>query len=121
MSVLTVIDPAAVPTGSIAEFLHWHDLTTEWAEDRDYGSTEGTSEPLVTWLERMSTRFPPVVEGATGTTRYIIGSTCVYARFADGVAEAADARAAELAEALGLGLYRAASGRVLLPGGVVLE
>lgn len=119
--VLTVFDPADVPHGDIADFLHWYDLTTEWVEDRDFDSTEGTTAPLVQWLETMRAQYPPVVAGATGTTRYIVGSTCVYARFADEIAEEADARARELAKEHGLGLYVAGSGHFTLADGTVVE
>ncbi len=119
--VLTVFDPAEVPHGDIAEFLHWYDLTTEWVEDRDFDSTEGTSPALVQWLEPMRTQFPPVIDGADGTTRYIIGSTCVYARFADAVAEAAEAQSRSLARQLGLGVYVAGSGHFTLADGTIVE
>jgi hypothetical protein len=121
MTVLTVFDPAHVPTGDIADFLHWYDLATEWVEDRDYDSTDGTSAPLVPWLETMAAEFQPVVDGATGTTRYIIGSTCVYARFAERYAADAEARARQLAGDHGLGVYVAGSGEVTLADGSVLS
>lgn len=121
MTVLTVFDPALVPHDDIADFLHWYDLTTEWVEDRDYASTTGTAETLLPWFETMSAEFPPRVAGATGTTRYIIGSTCVYARFADDVSAAAETLARRLAHDHGLGLYVAGSGEVSLPDGRLLR
>lgn len=119
--VLTVFDPAEVPHGDIADFLHWYDLTTEWVEDRDFDSTEGTGSALVDWLETMRAEFPPVLDGAHGTTRYIIGSTCVYARFADQIAESAAEQARILARRLGLGVYVAGSGYFTLADGTVVE
>lgn len=120
MTVLTVFDPALVPHGDIADFLHWYDLTTEWVEDRDYTSTDGTSAPLLPWLSQLSTEFPPRIDGASGTTRYIIGSSCVHARFADAISAAAEERSRDLARANGLGLYVAGSGEVTLPSGELL-
>lgn len=121
MTVLTVFDPALVPHGDIADFLHWYDLTTEWFEDRDYDSTAGTAQSLLPWLSVVSEEFPPLIDGASGTTRYIIGSTCIYARFADAVSKAAETRSRELARAHGLGLYVAGSGEVSLPDGSLLR
>lgn len=120
MNVVTVFDPAAVPTDTIGDFLHWYDLTTEWAEDRDFDSTVGTAPALLPWLETMRAAFPAKVDGPEETTRYIIGSTCVYARFADSIAAAANARAHELARELGLGAYVSGSGEVTLADGSVL-
>lgn len=120
-SVLTVFDPQVVPHEDIADFLHWYDLTTEWVEDRDYHSTRGTARPLVDWLEVMRAEFPPKVDGATGTTRYIIGSTCVYARFAEDVAQAAFKVAHDQAREHGLGVYVAGSGEVTLADGTSLS
>ncbi|WP_146183459.1 hypothetical protein [Corynebacterium yudongzhengii] len=120
MSVVTVFDPQSVPTGSISEFLHWYDLTTEWAEDRDYDSTAGTAEVLLPWYEAMRAQFPPHTDGAEETTRYIIGSSCIYARFAESSADAALSAAAERARAHGLGVYVSGSGEVVLADGSVL-
>lgn len=120
MNVVTVFDPAAVPTGTIGDFLHWYDLTTEWAEDRDYDSTDGTAAVLVSWLEEVRAAYPPKIDGPEETTRYIIGSTCVYARFAESIAPAAVARAHELARAHGLGAYVSGSGEVTLADGSTL-
>lgn len=117
---LTVFDPARVPTDDIAEFLHWFDLTTEWGEERDYTSTTGTFHVLVPWYDTMVAEFPPVTDGLKGTTRYIIGSTCICARFGDAVAEAAETRARELAAGK-LGLYVSGSGEVTLADGSLLQ
>lgn len=120
MSVVTVFDPATVPTDTIGDFLHWYDLTTEWLEDRDYDSTAGTADVLLPWLEVMRTAYPPKVDGPEETTRYIIGSTCIYARFADSIAAEATARAHELARECGLGAYVSGSGEVTLVDGSIL-
>ena len=87
MKVLTVYDPAQVPHETIADFLYWYDLTMEFVEDRDYDSTEGTAEVLLPWLAEMREKFPPKVDGADNTTRYIIGSTYIYARLGDDLAD----------------------------------
>ena len=120
MNVLTVFDPATVPTGAINDFLYWYDMTTEWAEDRDYDSTAGTAPAVAQWWEQMSAQFPPLVDGAENTTRYIIGSDCVYARFGLNAPEAME-RGHALAQELGLGAYVSGSGYVTLPGGQRLE
>lgn len=121
MRVLTAFDPALVPHGDIQDFLYWYDMTTEWVEDRDYDSIEGTSKPLAQWYQDLSAEFAPVVDGATGTTRYIIGSDCVYARFADHYADEAFERARAVASRLGLGTYEAGSGQFQLADGTIVS
>lgn len=120
MKVLSVFDPAQVPTETIADFLHWYDLATEFYDDRDYESTEGTAAPVVKWWEVMHAKYPPKMDGPEGTTRYIIGSAFVYFRVAEDDAAQALIDAREQAGVQGLGLYIASSGDVELPGGVTL-
>ncbi|GAB3947337.1 hypothetical protein [Corynebacterium tapiri] len=115
MSTLVVFSDA--PTDTIADFLHWLDLTTEWVEDRDYSSTEGTDPALAAWFEEMSARFPSRVDGPSNTTRYIIASTCIYARFAEREWESACALARALATEHNLGFYESGSGEVHLADG----
>lgn len=118
--MLLVFDPATVPTEAINDFLYWYDMTTEWVEDRDYESTKGTEAKVAQWWEQMSTAYPPMVDGAENTTRYIIGTDCVYARFGRNAPEAMN-RGHELAQELGLGAYVSGSGYVTLPNGQRLE
>ena len=120
MKVLTVYDPDQVPHETIADFLYWYDLTMEFVEDRDYDSTDGTAEVLLPWLAEMREAFPPKVDGADNTTRYIIGSTYIYARLGDDVADEAITRGQARARELGLGSYVAGSGQTVLPDGTVV-
>lgn len=120
MNVLVVFDPATVPTRAINDFLYWYDMTTEWAQDRDYDSTAGTVGHVAQWWEQMSAQFPPLVDGADNTTRYIIGDDFVYARFGRNHKEAI-AAGKVLASDLGLGAYVTGSGYATLPGGTRLE
>ncbi|HZK31410.1 MAG TPA: hypothetical protein VFC72_00670 [Corynebacterium sp.] len=120
MKVLTVYDPAQVPHETIADFLHWYDLTMEFVEDRDYDSTTGTAEVLLPWLAAAREKYPPKVDGADNTTRYIIGSTYIYARFGEDVAEQAFVSGQARAHELGLGTYIAGSGETRLPDGTVV-
>ena len=118
--MLTVYDPAQVPHETIADFLYWYDLTMEFVEDRDYDSTEGTAEVLLPWLAEMREKFPPKVDGADNTTRYIIGSTYIYARLGDDLAGEALAQGQARARELGLGSYVAGSGQTVLPDGTAI-
>lgn len=122
---LMVFEQTKAPT-VYEEFLNWMSQQTEWSEDRDYHSIEGTSEQLVSWLMDMKKTFPPL-NGAfrpsneeIGTdqnmenhlTDYTIGTDLVYASFGYSVAEEADRLVPEYAKKHGVGFYNPQTGEV---------
>lgn len=56
---LMVFDKSKTPA-FYEDFLEWTSEQTAWNEDRDYDSTAGTSEQLVSWFMEMKETLPPL-------------------------------------------------------------
>ena len=108
------------------DFLEWMSEKTQWKEDRDYNSTNGTSPQLVSWFMETKEMFPPLngeyslsdgeafanAEIENHLTDYSIGSDMIYAAVGWSVAEEADRLMSQLAGKHGLGLYNPQTGEM---------
>lgn len=99
------------------EFTDWYYNQTEWSEDRDYNSIEGTSDKLKSWFMEMIETFPPMngefsddsnfddPDRESCITDYCIGSAVIYTAFAWSVCEEAYNKMRELAEKHDVGFF----------------
>lgn len=99
------------------EFTDWYYNQTEWSEDRDYNSIEGTSDKLKSWFMEMIETFPPMngefsdessfddPDKKSCVTDYCIGSAVIYTAFAWSVCEEAYNKMRELAEKHDVGFF----------------
>lgn len=122
---LMVFEKSKVP-GTYDDFLKWTTGQTEWAEERDYNSTEGTADKLRDWFMAIKEMFPPLngeyslpddvafanVEIENHLTDYSIGSEIIYASFGWSVAEEAKETVRQLAEKYDVGVFDFQSGEV---------
>ncbi|MGE4326722.1 MAG: hypothetical protein AB7E21_11540, partial [Pseudodonghicola sp.] len=56
---LFVFDPNIAPRDR-DQFIIWYKQLTKWEEPRDYNSTEGTTENLSAFFDRLSRHYPPM-------------------------------------------------------------
>jgi hypothetical protein len=131
---LMLFDKAKAPN-FFEDFLAWYAVQTEWSEDRDYNSTDGTSPQLAAWFMAMKETFPPMngpyspsdatafatAEAGTHLTDYSIGSSVIYGDFAWSVAEEAAQAAEKLAKEHGVGLFNPQTGDIFCDGMVVCK
>jgi hypothetical protein len=112
------------------DFLNWTAEQTEWTEERDYNSVDGTASPLVSWFMEMIKTFPPLngpyrlsdedafasIEAENHLTDYSIGSSIIYAAFGWSVAEEACELAATIAAKHGVGFFNPQTAEVHCDG-----
>ena len=115
------------------DFLNWANEQTNWAEDRDFDSLEGTAPRLSAWFKAMSKTFPPMngpycLSDAAASavdenrfTDYSIGSSVIYAAFAWSEAEAADELASKLAREHNVGFFNPQTAAVFCAGMVLCK
>lgn len=117
------------------DFLNWASEQTEWKEERDYDSIEGTSPRLAAWFMEMKDTFSPLngpyspsdeeisesreVEGRL--TDYSIGSDIVYAAFGWSAADEACELAVKLAEKHGVGFFNPQTAEVYCDGMILCK
>ena len=99
------------------DFLSWSTEQTQWTEDRDYDSVEGTSPQLEAWFMEMKATFPPLngpyclsdeaitAEIENRLTDYSIGSSVIYAAFSWSAATEAGELAEKLARKHSVGFF----------------
>lgn len=123
---LMVFEKSKAPK-SYEDFLNWTSHQTEWSEERDYSSIDGTALKLTAWFIEMIKTFPalngkyslPDEEAFVNEdiekhlTDYSIGSEIIYAAFGWSMVDEANKTALELAKKHDIGLYNPQSGEVL--------
>jgi hypothetical protein len=116
------------------DFLEWFSAQTEWTEERDYDSLDGTTEPLAAWFMEMKETFPPMngpyylgddksfadEETEQCLTDYAIASGLIYGSFAWSVAEEAAETAAKLAAKHQVALFNPQTGDLIHCDSMVL-
>lgn len=53
-----IIDPTTVPTTTHAEFMTWYEETTEWNSERDYTTTDGSTDAIAEFYNAITQHFP---------------------------------------------------------------
>ena len=87
----------------------WYEETTEWNDDRDYSTTEGSTDAIAAFYNAITKHFPDLnaaddlddedeIDDDTAAD-YTIGDDFLYISFAYAVAEDAAQRCLELAKA----------------------
>jgi hypothetical protein len=122
---LMVFEKSKAPKAS-EDFFLWYDEETQWQEERDYNSLNGTSPQLVAWFMEMKKTFPPMNgeyslsdEEAFANddierhlTDYSIGSNIIYSAFAWSLADEAYKLALNLAKSHDVGFYNPQTGEI---------
>lgn len=57
---ILICDPTTVPTTNPTDFLNWYDNATQYNEDRDYNTTEGTTHTLTAFFDDIRKHYPPM-------------------------------------------------------------
>ncbi len=99
------------------KFMEWYFEQTEWNENRDYNSIEGTADKLKSWFMEMIETFPPMngefsdesnfddPDKESYVTDYCIGNDVIYTAFAWSVCEEAYSKMRELAQKHDVGFF----------------
>lgn len=112
------------------DFLNWTSEQTDWKEERDYNSINGTSSQLTAWFMEIKKKFPPLNgpymlsdEEAFASkkieshlTDYSIGSNIIYAAFGWSVADEACEATKKLAAKHGVGFFNPQTAEVYCDG-----
>lgn len=109
---IMIIEPTTVPTSTHAAFMTWYEETTEWNDDRDYSTTDGSTDAIAAFYNAITEHFPDLnaaddlddeddedeIDEDTAAD-YSIGDDFLYIAFDYAVAEDAAQRCLELAKA----------------------
>lgn len=106
---IMIIEPTTVPTSTHAAFMTWYEETTEWSDDRDYSTTDGSTDAIAAFYNAITEHFPDLnaaddlddedeIDDDIAAD-YTIGDDFLYIAFAYAVAEDAAQRCLELAKA----------------------
>ena len=106
---IMIIEPTTVPTSTHAAFMSWYEETTEWSDDRDYSTTDGSTDAIAAFYNAITEHFPDLnaaddlddedeIDDDTAAD-YTIGDDFLYIAFAYAVAEDVAQRCLELAKA----------------------
>lgn len=106
---IMIIEPTTVPTSTHAAFMTWYEETTEWNDDRDYSTTDGSTDAIAAFYNAITEHFPDLnaaddlddedeIDDDTAAD-YTIGDDFLYIGFGYAVAEDAAQRCLELAKA----------------------
>lgn len=106
---IMIIEPTTVPTSTHAAFMSWYEETTEWSDDRDYSTTDGSTDSIAAFYNAITEHFPDLnaaddlddedeIDDDTAAD-YTIGDDFLYISFGYAVAEDAAQRCLELAKA----------------------
>lgn len=106
---IMIIEPTTVPTSTHAAFMTWYEETTEWNDDRDYSTTDGSTDSIAAFYNAITEHFPDLnaaddlddedeIDDDTAAD-YTIGDDFLYISFGNAVAEDAAQRCLELAKA----------------------
>lgn len=106
---IMIIEPTTVPTSTHAAFMSWYEETTEWSDDQDYSTTDGSTDAIAAFYNAITEHFPDLnaaddlddedeIDDDTAAD-YTIGDDFLYIAFAYAVAEDAAQRCLELAKA----------------------
>lgn len=112
---IMIIEPTTVPTSTHAAFMSWYEETTEWSDDRDYSTTDGSTDSIAAFYNAITEHFPDLnaaddldaeddedeFDDDTAAD-YTIGDDFLYIGFGYAVAEDAAQRCLELAKAKNL-------------------
>lgn len=104
---IMIIEPTTVPTSTHAAFMSWYEETTEWSDDRDYSSTDGSTDTITAFYNAITEHFPDLnaaddlddEDDDDTAADYTIGDDFLYIGFDYAVAEDAAQRCLELAKA----------------------
>ncbi|OFK61589.1 MULTISPECIES: hypothetical protein [unclassified Corynebacterium] len=104
---IMIIEPTTVPTSTHAAFMSWYEETTEWSDDRDYSTTDGSTDSIAAFYNAITEHFPDLnaaddlddEDDDDTTADYTIGDDFLYIGFDYAVAEDAAQRCLELAKA----------------------
>lgn len=115
---IMIIDPTTVPT-THSEFMAWYEETTEWNSERDYSTTDGSTDAIAAFYNAI-TQYFPVLNAAEdlddddeddedefdddAAADYTIGDDFIYIGFGYEVAEDAAQRCRDLAKTNNLAL-----------------
>lgn len=109
---IMIIEPTTVPTSTHAAFMSWYEETTEWSDDRDYSTTDGSTDSIAAFYNAITEHFPDLnaaddlddeddedeIDEDTAAD-YTIGDDFLYISLDYAVAEDAAQRCLELAKA----------------------
>ena len=104
---IMIIEPTTVPTSTHAAFMSWYKKTTEWSDDRDYSTTDGSTDSIAAFYNAITEHFPDLnaaddlddEDDDDTAADYTIGDDFLYIGFDYTVAEDAAQRCLELAKA----------------------
>lgn len=104
---IMIIEPTTVPTSTHAAFMSWYEETTEWSDDRDYSTTDGSTDSIAAFYNAITEHFPDLnaaddlddEDDDDTAADYTIGDDFLYIGFDYTVAEDAAQRCLELAKA----------------------
>lgn len=106
---IMIIEPTTVPTSTHAAFMTWYEETTEWSDDRDYSTTDGSTDAIAAFYNAITEHFTDLNAADDFDDEdeidddiaadYTIGDDFLYIAFAYAVAEDAAQRCLELAKA----------------------
>lgn len=109
---IMIIEPTTVPTSTHAAFMTWYEETTEWSDDRDYSTTDGSTDAIAAFYNAITEHFTDLNAADDFDDEdeidddiaadYTIGDDFLYIAFAYAVAEDAAQRCLELAKAKNL-------------------
>lgn len=104
---IMIIEPTTVPTSTHAAFMSWYEETTEWSDDRDYSTTDGSTDSIAAFYNAITEQFPDLnaaddlddEDDDDTAADYTIGDDFLYIGFDYAFAEDAAQRCLELANA----------------------
>lgn len=104
---IMIIEPTTVPTSTHAAFMSWYEETTEWSDDRDFSTTDGSTDSIAAFYNAITEHFPDLnaaddlddEDDEDTAADYTIGDDFLYISFDYAVAEDAAQRCLELAKA----------------------
>ena len=104
---IMIIEPTTVPTSTHAAFMTWYEETTKWSHDRDYSTTDGSTDSIAAFYNAITEHFPDLnaandlddEDDDDAAADYTIGDDFLYIGFDYTVAEDAAQRCLELAKA----------------------
>lgn len=104
---IMIIEPTTVPTSTHAAFMSWYEETTEWSDDRNFSTTDGSTDSIAAFYNAITEHFPDLnaaddlddEDDEDTAADYTIGDDFLYISFDYAVAEDAAQRCLELAKA----------------------